>query len=798
MTSPFDRWALGGWTPWLLPIIPPDGVLSARSSIKPGDAGKIPGQMNRAGHWTGFPKWASLTTTKADLARWGSWPGVGVGLRTGQVVAVDIDVTDQTVSAALASLARQKLGAAPARTGRAPKTLLLYGLAPGETPPRKMRVAFTLPSDPATVHAVEILGQGQQCVVQGIHPGTGRPYYWDQDPALSGPGALAKVTGSALEAYQTEAAKLIQVFGGTMVTGSEGAHAHTGPSSGATVDQASLRARPEVLKDALMTAGNDLSDYGAWFKVCRAIKAALGDDEAHYPIFEEWCLLYPGNTPEYVRGKWDSIHPPHMLGANYVFDYAKARGWSGHMAAVGVDALPDLTPEEAAAGLPAYLRDYVYALEQARFVHVDTRRQYTEAMFARLMATRGAGPDQRNNPAKQFFEHHARRIVDTLTYVPGGPLLIQQGAMQAVNTWTPSPAIAPAQRRVPTITDADVKPWLDHWTNIIPDARVRETFLDWQAFITQRPHIKPNWALFLGGGQGIGKGLAFRPLAEAVGNQNTRTISATELSGDWTDWAADNRLVIVEEMRNFETKHVMNKLKQYITDPPSTIPVIKKFMPTYNVPNVGCFVFMSNFPDALSLEEDDRRYYVYWSPMRAQPQSYYVNLAAWMDNPANIDAVVAWLLARDVSTFAGTVKGAAPWTASKTMMQDHGRTEFESCVIEAIRAGAAPFHLPIATLEGLWSALPTDIKRMPASGMKRLAGCLHAAGGRLLETGTGNPRRVRLDMPGGGPRLGRPRLWTLRDHDRFAKMNDDQLRTAYFAAWMPDVVTPQDLANAAE
>jgi hypothetical protein len=39
-----------------------------------------------------------------------------------------------------------------------------------------------------------------------------------------------------------------------------------------------------------------------------AIKTALGPDrEDYYPDVEQWSLGYDGNTPEYIRERWDSI-----------------------------------------------------------------------------------------------------------------------------------------------------------------------------------------------------------------------------------------------------------------------------------------------------------------------------------------------------------------------------------------------------------------------------------------------------------------------------------------------------------
>lgn len=84
---------------------------------------------------------------------------------------------------------------------------------------------------------------------------------------------------------------------------------------------------PDIIKEALKFLPNEL-DYDDWIKMCAAIKGAFGGDECYYPEFEEWCCLKYGgdNTPEKIRGVWDSITDT-TLGANYVLAMARNAGF---------------------------------------------------------------------------------------------------------------------------------------------------------------------------------------------------------------------------------------------------------------------------------------------------------------------------------------------------------------------------------------------------------------------------------------------------------------------------------------
>ena len=57
MSGPFTRWAQAGFQSELLPIIPPTGQLTPKSTLDLSDRGKTPGVLYQGGAWSGFPKW---------------------------------------------------------------------------------------------------------------------------------------------------------------------------------------------------------------------------------------------------------------------------------------------------------------------------------------------------------------------------------------------------------------------------------------------------------------------------------------------------------------------------------------------------------------------------------------------------------------------------------------------------------------------------------------------------------------------------------------------------------------------
>ncbi|WP_272011129.1 bifunctional DNA primase/polymerase [Roseovarius sp. ZX-A-9] len=110
-------------------------------------------------------RWTSVVIDEAAIETWRvRHSSCGVGLRTGHLIGIDIDILGPDRAHAAQTLAMERFGETLVRVGRWPKHLLLYRT---DTPFTKMKAG-----------QVEILGLGQQFVAFGLHPGTGRQYSW--------------------------------------------------------------------------------------------------------------------------------------------------------------------------------------------------------------------------------------------------------------------------------------------------------------------------------------------------------------------------------------------------------------------------------------------------------------------------------------------------------------------------------------------------------------------------------------------------------------------------------------------
>lgn len=694
-TKDFERWARLGFGPWLLPIIPPLVALTPQTQIKPEARGKAVGLRGVSGQWYGYGGWHGKVATAEDRAAWGAM-GAGVGIQCGVVIVVDIDVLVDLASQAIDAVVLGVLGAGVPRVGRAPKVLRVYVAAPGQVI-TKRRLAFRLPGRD-DVQAVEVLGEGQQFVATGTHPGTMRPYAWpDGEPLLI---ELMPVTAAAVDAMLDAVEDAVRELGGEVVGRVDGADGERG-----RVDQAALAApSEELLAEALARVPNG-GDRDAWIRMGHAIKAAGGTEEQWAEWSDRWDG--PAEDPEDIARRWAGFRPPFAAGWPHIERAAREAGWYGgveaEFRAAGLDLAAMAKAAEAAKPPPweepgitaqeRMFRRYVWVEAVERIGDMADKALLSKVQFNARLAEIGAPHDTRNSAWAQFFEakHGAVRClrVADVTYRPGEAAIVAEGQRGlCFNTWLPS-ALKPLRGA----TDADVALWLGLVERVVPDARQRGILLDWLAGLIQMPGKKPAFVLVFGGHEGIGKDSILAPVVRALGQHNVQNIPMRTVMGPQTHWVANCQLVIITEMHSFTRREVMEALKPIGAAPPDVLEVNKKYLPQYTVPNIVAGCYFTNHLDALALSDSDRRHFIVWSPHEnpeaMEPaakdafegwfkQTYY----PWLDKQGGAAAVAGWLAQRDLTAFRRLAR--APWTPAKDIMRREGRSEAQAAIEDAL------------------------------------------------------------------------------------------------------------------
>jgi hypothetical protein len=126
------------------------------------------------------PRW-QIRVGRAQIRKWCLLHSyANIGILTGEVIAIDIDIDDATIAAEVREICFAILGLTDfIRVGRSPRCALFYRT---ETPIPKLAVAGVIDTVPVRV---EILGIGHQVAVAGTHPITNAPYNWPLDNICS-------------------------------------------------------------------------------------------------------------------------------------------------------------------------------------------------------------------------------------------------------------------------------------------------------------------------------------------------------------------------------------------------------------------------------------------------------------------------------------------------------------------------------------------------------------------------------------------------------------------------------------
>jgi hypothetical protein len=685
----------------LLPLIPPGATLSENSQVQPFQIGKIPGRF-RAGTWSGLTgNWPSVGLSEGDVNRAKSWPTTNVGLRAGAYPGIDIDTDSKAAFDMVEAQIVARFGdAAPVRyRGDAPRALYAFRLSPKSDPIRKHRIEWK--DSDGRDHAVEVLGLGQQYAIQGIHP-TGVAYEWRERTDGNGkvlPGDLAAFTASGLPKLSVddvmelmnELKATIEAGGGTVGKIMAPRYGWEGDNRAVDLNNADPILDNAVALEALTTIPNtseSLPSREQFVAVLAAFKQAVGRNaEGLRAEALEWATRDGWADEEYFDKVWDSLTSSRVP-FDHLISTARRYGWRGDAALDFKDFGQDngevdkkIHRAEQEDPLMKLAGCVVYIPAERVFIEKQTGEMYAHDAFncaPHLGATVAEpGTTGKQSPANRLCAPNTTvEQVKGMIYLPGEQTLAkwEQGGRTGTyyNRWH-----ARAFPRFDNVTDADVKPWLDHVAYLVPVKEEREKLLDFFAHVLQKRGTKIRWAPLIIGKQGTGKDLMIKPIVSYLAH-NARDIKPEQLTARFNDFL-ESELLIVQELKRSSTQAngTYNRIKTLIAGTAEEMNYVeRKYQSPYAIPNVVNSVFFSNHVDAMEMDPDDRRFFVILSEVEKRDPSYYQKLAVdFYQNNSGWLKVASWLLKRDIKDF----------NASQPPMQ----TEGKALLVESQRSPAA-------------------------------------------------------------------------------------------------------------
>lgn len=357
---------------------------------------------------------------------------------------------------------------------------------------------------------------------------------------------------------------------------------------------------------------------------------------------------------------------------------------------------------ETDVGVPTFATEHLYIENGDLFFDITTATEKTYATFRanynRAMPSKPNG--DKEDAAKWCLERWGMHTVFDTMYVPSHePIFTYQGRKHA-NLYTP--ASLPAVAEYTTGGIAGIQTFatlLERFCGCRAD--VYGTLLAWMAFNVQNPGVKVRWAPILKGVQGDGKSLLTSVLAAAMGERNVNSVGPSVVmnQGGFTDWAHGACVIGMEELKmEGKNRYAMaNAFKDNVTN--SRVTINRKGRGLLPIINISNFIAYTNFTDAVPLEDNDRRWFVIFSPYRTISDVLHANGLTSVDDLGRaFDAVWnavhnhagelrKWLLELPVPEWFKP-NGHAPDTPEKAQMRASGEDETHAIARQVIATGA--------------------------------------------------------------------------------------------------------------
>ena len=443
-----------------------------------------------------------------------------------------------------------------------------------------------------------------------------------------------------------------------------------------------------------------------WLALSAAYKQAgwtLASEEELRNKWLAWCAKYTGNDSKENLKLWNSIKDSEV-GWGRFMRVSGVAGWFNHqetpptqeqMNAIKTVAatLTEPADEDMFEGMEV-LDEYAkkvwfkncYFVEREGRIFSPTGRFMNETQFCgryggKEFTTKRSGGKTTDSAWKAALRATDWVIpkVDHCRFLPDlSPFAIIKDDMgrKGLNTYIP----AIIRHRA-----GNVEKWLTYLSRIFNTADDVKIFQDYVAHCIKYPGHKIPWSVLLQSAKGIGKQMIGDVIKFCIGESYTYQPDAEELvSGvsQFNGWMRNKLMILVDEVRVGDRNDLMNGLKTIITD--RRIAVESKGVDQEMEDNVANWIFFSNFKDAFPIDENERRYCIFYSSLQSAQQiadagldkEFFDMMYHWLEMEGGYEQIADYYLNYPIE------KGELPHRAPQTSSYD-----------EVIRIGRSPLRV---------------------------------------------------------------------------------------------------------
>lgn len=645
----------------------------------------------------------------------------GIGIKTKFTPAVDIDTDIGEIQDKIFDYCREKFGADFIRWGRRP--LLVFKT---ETPFKKI-TSKKFYDAKGEKHQVEILAEGQQFVLKGVHPESHKAYETNGD--IPTRDSLPQITEKIAIDIINFAEKCFIDHGlhTKNVIDQPTANVVNLPQE----NKPPLNLAPWQINKYIDNCGLNPDDYDDWIKLGMCLYHQYRGDYEGLLTWRGWSQRSEKYKDEEIEIKWDSFSNVDngltfrtivkLSNDNEKQDSVSARDKcieEINNANGGYVILDDILPRykglfqdadlEAIAqlakrkfkeleGYPqsianirlllkdnsnnddqtqdlTWCKDYIYLQDDHMFFNTKTTTLVKPVVFNHLFYNRVEAQD--GMPSMFVVSNDHVDKYNNIMYDPQeqGTFFIK--GREYYNSYV-------EHYVKPTVyNDNAVALFLKHCENLIPDKREREIFISFLSYIVQNKG-RVNWGVMLEGPEGNGKSFFEVIMRLMIGDINI--ITNELLKSPFNSWCQGTTFNILSELKiageNRYTSY--NNLKTYITD--DYITYHDKGLKPRVIKNTASYMVMTNYKNAAPIDKHDRRLFVIFTNPTIQSGEYFNEL--FRECKKHVFSIKQFLINyqyhRDFKP-----EGRAPETSSHDEMVKINRSNVEIIIDEAIEDGS--------------------------------------------------------------------------------------------------------------
>ena len=295
------------------------------------------------------------------------------------------------------------------------------------------------------------------------------------------------------------------------------------------------------------------------------------------------------------------------------------------------------------------------------------------------------------NPPMEFLSSPHACKLEAFDYVPSGSKFIPKGNDLYLNIYRANPLIS---------VQGDCRVILEHFEFMFPDEAVRKHWLNWFAHLIQFPELKIKHCLLLiSKRQGVGKSFFKVLLERLLGDWNIAYIDSGSWMASFNSHHLNKQVGVIEELAIRKEVSAYNALKQYITE--DYIMAKEKHVTEYKARTPYAMLAFSNDPKPIVMEDKERRFHVYTTPVEPMGGDYYNRLFKFSDS--ELAAFKHFLMKWGLGGFSPDAP--PPMTADKRRLMKQSFSPAKAALDMIITLGAPPLHNDVVTLQMVQNAL---------------------------------------------------------------------------------------------